>query len=134
MQKLQTLWMTLVVGLIPTVILAAPYDGSSPFLCATITALECVNTGECQRQMVENINFPQFVTVDVSKKVIHAATAHHGKADIKSAERLNGHLILQGAQGERGWSMLIDEETGKMSTAVVGDGAGFVIFGACTPR
>jgi hypothetical protein len=41
-------------------------------------------------------------------------------------------MILSGAEGGRGWSVLVHEGTGKMSAAVAGDGEGFVIFGQCT--
>jgi hypothetical protein len=40
-------------------------------------------------------------------------------------------MIVSGADGERGWTVLIHESSGQMSAAVVGDGEGFVIFGQC---
>jgi hypothetical protein len=40
--------------------------------------------------------------------------------------------ILQGAQGERGWTMLIDEDIGRRSATITADGQGCVVFGACT--
>ncbi len=52
---------------------------------------------------------------------------------IKNIERINGKTILQGVQEGRGWTMIISEETGKMSASVSGDGFGFIVFGACTP-
>ncbi len=134
MRTLHALWMMLVVGLVPGVLAAAPYDGSSPLLCAVITVLECTPTGACQRGTAESVNIPQFVTVDVAQKMLHAADVTNRTSAITSREHLNGRMILQGGEGGRGWSMVIAEDTGKMSATVVEDAAGFVIFGACTAR
>jgi len=40
---------------------------------------------------------------------------------------------MHGGQGGRGWSLVISEETGKMSATISEDQVGFVIFGAFTP-
>jgi hypothetical protein len=126
--------MMLVVGLVPGALAAAPYDGSAPLLCAVITVLECMPTGECQRGTAESVNIPPFVTVDVPQKMLRAADATNRTSSITSREHLNGRMILQGVEGGRGWNMVIAEDTGKMSATVVEDAAGFVIFGACTAR
>jgi hypothetical protein len=47
-------------------------------------------------------------------------------------KRENGKLILQGIEDGRGWSLVIVEETGKMSATIAGDQVGFVVFGNCT--
>ena len=59
---------------------------------------------------------------------------------IENFERIDGKLILQGAEDGlkdvkdgAGWSISISEETGKMVLTESGDDMGFVIFGACTP-
>ena len=54
------------------------------------------------------------------------------ESPIKNVERANGKTILQGAQAERGWTLTIAEDTGKMSATVSTDGEGFIVFGACT--
>ena len=48
------------------------------------------------------------------------------------ATRVGGSLVLQGAEGRRGWSLGIDEETGRLSGAIAGQDEGVVIFGVCT--
>jgi hypothetical protein len=40
-------------------------------------------------------------------------------------------LRLSGGDGDAGWIAAIDEASGKLTLAVVGDQVGFVIFGAC---
>ena len=53
------------------------------------------------------------------------------ESSIRNLDRANGKMILSGAEGERGWTVLIDEASRKMSAAAAGDGEGFVIFGQC---
>jgi hypothetical protein len=50
---------------------------------------------------------------------------------IRNVDRASNKMILSGAEGERGWTVLINEATGKMSATAAGDGEGFVIFGQC---
>jgi len=45
---------------------------------------------------------------------------------------VNGKLILQGVQGERGWTLMITEDSGQMSATITGAGEGYIIFGTCT--
>jgi hypothetical protein len=51
---------------------------------------------------------------------------------IKNFEHTNGNMLLQGSENGRGWTMVISEETGKVSATVSDDQVGFVIFGAST--
>ncbi len=51
----------------------------------------------------------------------------------KEDEHNPGNLIMQGGEAGRGWTLVISEETGKMSATISEDRVGFVIFGACTP-
>jgi hypothetical protein len=81
---------------------AGKYDGSAPLVCAATTVSECDADGRCQRRNAEKVNFPPLFA-----------------------------MILNGAEGEWGWTVLVNEANGKMSAAAAGDGEGFVIFGQC---
>jgi hypothetical protein len=121
--------------LVPYHVFAADFDGSTPLLCAVTDAMEC-NAGDgCQETTVEIMNIPQFVKVDFEQKKISAVRENDAKrfASIKNSERAEGKLIMQGtSENGRGWSVIISEETGKMSAAITDDQFGFVLFGACT--
>jgi hypothetical protein len=41
-------------------------------------------------------------------------------------------MILQGVENGHGWSMSIDQKTGRITTTVSGEEVGFMVFGACT--
>jgi hypothetical protein len=111
----------------------AQFDGSRTLICALIEIHECAPGGDCQRVRAEDINIPQFFTIDVKTNKIQG-TNPDGTVRSTAIERLehvSGKLILQGGEEGKGWTLAIDEKTGKMSLAIAGEEAGFVIFGAC---
>jgi len=110
---------------------AGKYDGSTPLLCVPTGVTECGAEGECKRGTPESVNLPQFFRVDLKAMGIRSEEQKR-ESPIKTVERMNGKLILQGAEGERGWTMVIAEDTGRLSATVAADGEGFVVFGACT--
>ena len=109
---------------------AGKHDGSAPLLCVPIGVTECGAEGECKRGTAESVNLPQFIRVDVKAMAIRSEEQKR-ESPIKTVEHMNGKLILQGTQGQRGWTMLIAEDTGQLSATVAADGEGFVVFGAC---
>lgn len=109
------------------------YDGSAPLLCAPIEIIECEVEGDCLSSTAEIANIPQFIRINFEKKVVSATDETGREAPIKNLEHNNGTMIMHGGQGGRGWTMVISEETGKMSATVSEAQVGFIIFGACTP-
>ena len=114
---------------------ANKYDGSAPLVCAATAVTECGAEGRCQSLTAAGVNFPSIFKVDAAAmklRNLHAETGPQGvESSIRNVDHANGKMILGGAEGERGWSVLIHESTGKMSAAVSGDGEGFIIFGQC---
>ena len=108
------------------------YDGSAPAICATAALMECGAEGRCQRQSAESVNFPALFRVDVKAMKVHNLEADKGRqSPIEGVSHANGKLVLNGADAERGWVVVINEQTGRMSGVVSGDGEAFVIFGQC---
>jgi hypothetical protein len=124
---------SLVFGVTPPSALAAPFDGSAQMLCAAASVVDCHPNGECSRRLPEEVNLPTFVRVDVPGRTL-ASPDGSRKAEVKSVTRLDGSLILQGAQNGRGWTLAIVEESGKMSAAVADGEDAFVVYGACAIR
>jgi hypothetical protein len=113
--------------------LAADFDGSKKLRCVPTDASECSGAGECKRVTVEEINIPKWITVDAKKKKL-SGTDSDGEEEstaIGSVNVIDGQTILQGAEGGRAWSMVIDQTTGDMTIAIAGDETGFVLFGVC---
>ena len=120
--------------LTPLSIAAAQFDGSTPLLCAVIQVVECGTGGDCYPVQPEIANIPRFLKINFKNKTI-SATEENGKKEvtrIKNFEHTNGNMVLQGSENGRGWTMVISEETGKVSATVSDDQVGFVIFGAST--
>ena len=120
-----------------TVASAAEFDGGKSLICASRSVNECVMGKHCTHVAPEDINIPDFFFVNVKSKVIKG---NGNKTPIERVEHLDGKLILQGAddgvedvRDGMGWTMAIDEETGKMLLSASGDGFAVVVFGACTP-
>ncbi len=133
MFKLKVVSLLLFVCLAPYQLAAVQYDGSVPLLCVPIQAIDCDAAEECLRGSADSVNIPQFLRINFKEKIISAVDKSGRKASIKTLEHIDGKLIIQGIQEGRGWTMIISEQTGKMSATVTDDQVGFVIFGACTP-
>ena len=122
--------------LAPYRVSAADFDGSKPFLCAVINAVECVVEDGCRQGSLESMDIPQFVRVDLKRRKISANSKEEGEdkreAKIIKFVRTDGALIMQGVQGIRGWSMVVGERSGKMSASISEEQVGFLLFGACT--
>ena len=115
---------------------AADFDGSKPFLCATVDVASCVPGQECARESPGTVNAPQFFIIDVDKKLV-SETGTSGAARISKIDHVDhqsGLLVLGGTEGATGWVATVGESSGKLSYAVVGDRVSVVTFGACLNR
>ena len=110
---------------------AGKYDGSVPLLCVPLSVTECGAEGECQKGAPQSVNLPQFFRVDFTTMTLRAVEENRESA-IKNVDRVNGNMILQGVQGQLGWTLVISEDMGQMSATIAGAGEGYLIFGTCT--
>lgn len=110
---------------------ADDFNGSKPFVCAIIDANECGVNEECRRVLLEDIDCPRFLKVNLAKKLIVGTMTDQSTRDVKieSISHVDGNLILQGTQKGRVWSLIVSENTGEMTLGVSGQGEGFVFFG-----
>jgi hypothetical protein len=53
-------------------------------------------------------------------------------AKIRSMEKDNDQIVLQGFEMGLGWTLAIDRYTGNMTVTFAGGVTAFIIFGACT--
>ncbi len=111
---------------------SAAIDGSGPVLCALISPLECGTEEGCQPTTLETLDLPTFIRVDFASNTISGTRSGEEKTvPVQHLARKDGAIFLQGVQ-QRAWSIVINEETGKMSLTASGGREAFVIFGACT--
>jgi hypothetical protein len=133
MKALSALFPATLAGLLSVGAMAADFDGSQPFLCASTDVSSCVPGQDCARESVQTVDAPAFFIVDVGKKLVSetgpGSTGRISKID--RVERQDGVLMLSGIEGARGWNASIGESTGKMSFALIRDREGIVVFGSC---
>jgi hypothetical protein len=110
-------------------------DGSKNIVCAVVEVVGCSETGECVEGTARSFELPQFIIMDASKKTIRAdyeAGHKDVSSPVKNMETSGDHLILQGVENGRGWSLAISTKDGSMSASVAGDAVSFLLFGSCT--
>ena len=117
---------------------AMAINTDEPFLCASTQVWECTDGGDCERVLPEEVAAPTFLRVDVKNREIRIFE-DQGPSEIDQVTTITGRLILQGADeaddahpNGAGWSLSIEQDTGRfVATATLLQGA-VVIFGACT--
>lgn len=114
--------------------LAESLAGVDKLLCAAGHAQICFENGECFSATPAELSIPSFVVIDTKKKTVSTTKGSEEKrvSSFSSVERSDQTIFLQGKEGERTFSFVIDEFSGHMTVAVVRDGISVTIFGACT--
>lgn len=109
-------------------------DGIDRMLCSAGEVKICFETGECYDALPEELDVPEFVILDMKKNSVSTTRASNVKrsSDFSRVDRSNGLIRLQGFEGERAYSFVIDEATGKLTVAVSADGFTVSVYGACT--
>jgi len=108
--------------------------GADAILCSAVEATLCGADGECSSGPPWSWQIPQFLEIDLKKKVIRTtqASGEDRSTPIKNTERLDGKIFLQGVEQGRAFSFVISEETGMASAAIAADGITVTVFAACT--
>ncbi len=118
--------------------MAADFDGSSGLICASNKVIQCLRNEGCKTVPAEDVGAPAFMKLDFKKKELTVPESDRPASSIENRQTVDGKLIVQGIEDGSddnvdgvGWSMAINQETGKMVATASGDEVGFVIFGAC---
>ena len=123
------------IPFVSTAVSAGGMDGSKNIVCAVIDVVGCTENGKCVDGTARTFGVPQFLIMDADKKVIHAdyeAGHKDVSSPVKNIEKSGDHLILQGVESGRGWSLAINTKDGTMSVSGIGDAVSFLMFGSCT--
>jgi hypothetical protein len=110
--------------------------GSDSLLCYAYSAARCELEGTaCTVKTPWQLNLPDFIKLDLDAKRAETteASGEVRQTSIRTVERSNGVILLQGVQGERAFSWLITEATGEGTLAVSAPAAGLTVFTVCTP-
>ena len=104
-------------------------DGTKPLLCASIEVIDCDPGETCERGIPEIMGAPQFLRIDFAKNEIAGPLR---TTKIRSIDKDDDQIILQGYEVGLGWTLAIDRLSGNMRTTFARGNASFIIFGACT--
>ena len=109
--------------------------GAQSILCTAVQATICTDDGKCSIENPWDLNIPQFLELDLKGKMMATtkASGENRSTPMRTLERENGLLFIQGIEQGRAFSLVISESTGMLSVAVARDGKAVSVFGACTP-
>ncbi|MFV2089389.1 MAG: hypothetical protein ACC642_01925 [Pseudomonadales bacterium] len=117
---------------------AVAFELSEPFLCAVTQVHQCRDGFGCEAVLPEDVSAPTFIWVDVKGK--HLKTNRNAPGTrINRVTTLENRHILQGAEDGvpdrpdgAGWTISIENETGRFVGAIAVAQASITLFGACT--
>lgn len=109
--------------------------GVNRFVCAPAQVNICDEYGSCVSVMPWEVNVPRFLVFDLKKKSIATteASGENRVTPIQSVVEAEDAIYLQGVEGGRAFSFVINKSTGFMSAAVAREYVTVTGFGACTP-
>ena len=108
-------------------------DATKAMGCALAEASECDEAAQCSDVAVADIELPDIVHVDFAAKLLSSPDRQR-TSPISAVEVLDAVLVLQGHQNGRGWTMVVERATGRLSATVTDAEGVFVIAGGCTAR
>lgn len=119
--------------LLGSAVIADDLANAERLICSTGSVLLCYEEGECASVIPFDVAMPDFVLIDVDARTISSAGAAHKNRStpIGQLTRDDGVIYVQGKELGRAFSVVIDELTGRMSSAIAGDGLTITTFGAC---
>ena len=114
--------------------IAENLEGTDDLLCAAARAQICFENGECFPVAPWELGIPDFVVIDTKAKTVSTtkASGENRSSPFSSVDRSDGIITLQGREGNRVFSFVIEEASGHMTAAVVRDGFSVTVFGVCT--
>ncbi len=117
-----------------SIAMAENLEGADDLLCAAGHAQICFENGECFSVAPWELSIPDFVVIDTKKKSVSTtkASGQNRSSPFSSVERSDGIIFLQGIEGNRTFSFVIEEASGHMTVAIVRDGLSVTVFGVCT--
>ena len=120
--------------LLASPLLAENVSEAERIVCATSTAVICVETGECFRIMPDEIDLPRFILVDTKKHTLSTTrlSDRPRKTEVERFLQEDGRILMQGMDQGRAYSLGIEEDVGLLTGIMAKDGVTLSVFGDCT--
>jgi hypothetical protein len=109
-------------------------EGVDRIVCAATQVKICIENDICYSASPFELDIPDFVVIDISKKTISTtkASIENRSTKFSSVSKEDGLIYLQGMEGGRAFSFVIHALSGRMTVAISRDGLAVSVFGACT--
>jgi hypothetical protein len=124
----------ILTGLLFALVAAAPsgpLGTEKPLLCSIAEVAECDGVAECSDATPEQLDLPPLWRVDFAGKQL-ATTDGKRSSPITALEALETVLVMQGHEGGRGWTLVVERATGHLSGSIADAEGAFVLAGSCT--
>jgi hypothetical protein len=107
--------------------------GKDQFVCTAWHAITCTTEGQCNPTEAWRLNMPDFLKVDLDAEELQTpeGTDEPRFTAIESISRNEGRIFLNGWQQARGFTWVINEESGEGTLAIVSDTTVVTLFTAC---
>jgi len=107
--------------------------GVDEMICSVAKVKICLESGECYAADPVDLSIPDFVVINTRSKTVATTKSSelNRSTGFDKVEKEDGLVFLQGIEGGRAFSFVIDEATGRMTVAVSRDGFSVSVFGAC---
>jgi hypothetical protein len=110
--------------------IAGDFDGSKKLICAPVEAIDCGSGVGCEAGVPDDVGAPAFMRIDFARKEI---VGPKRTSPIRSMDKDEKQILLQGTEFGLGWSMAIDTADGKLVATFSNRDGAYVLFGSCTP-
>lgn len=109
-------------------------EGVDRMVCAAAQVQVCIEYDTCYAAAPMDLDIPEFVVIDIDDKTVSTtkASSENRSTTFTSVRKEDGVIYLQGVEGGRAFSFVIDEASGRITVAVSRDGMSISVFGACT--
>jgi hypothetical protein len=112
---------------------AQEIDATKPLRCILSEAAECDEMAECSDVTLEQIELPGEWRIDFASKQL-VSTDGQRTSPVQAIEALDAVVVLQGHQNGRGWTMVLERATGRLSATIATLEGAFVLAGGCIPE
>ena len=109
-------------------------ENADELVCAAGQVQVCYENGRCFSKAPWELSIPDFVVIDTKKKTVSTtkASGENRSTSFATVEKNEGLIYLQGIEGDRLFSFVIEEFSGAMTVSIVRDGFSVTVFGVCT--
>jgi hypothetical protein len=116
------------------VAVAENIENTDELVCAAGQVQVCYENGRCFSKAPWELSIPDFVVIDTKKKTVSTtkASGENRSTPFATVEKSEGLIYLQGIEGDRLFSFVIEEFSGAMTVSIVRDGFSVTVFGVCT--